>query len=75
MCNARSQRLNIQFCQVPYLATQRVCTQMIYTHNDTRNKIFGFVISHLNFDQNAVNHSQKLKKFITVSSEVLQTTE
>ena len=25
-CNARSQCLNIQFCQLPYLATERVCT-------------------------------------------------
>ena len=49
--------------------------RMIDTRNDTRNKIFGFAISHLNFDQNAVNYSQKLKKFITVSNEVLQTTE
>ena len=59
MCNACSQRLNIQFCQVPYLATQRVCMRMIYTRNNTRNKIFGFAISHLNFDQNAINYLQK----------------
>ena len=72
MCNARSQRSNIQFSQVPHLATQRVCTRMC---NDTRNKIFGFAISHLHSDQNAVDYSQKLKKFIAVSSEVLQTTE
>ena len=75
MCNAHSQRSNIQFCQVPYLATQRVCTGMIYTCNDTRNKIFSFAISQLNFDQSAVNYSQKLQKFITVSSKVLQTSE
>ena len=37
---------------------------MMYSRNDTRNKIFGFAVSHLNFDQNAVNYSQKLKKFI-----------
>ena len=48
---------------------------MIYTRNDTRSKMFRFAISHLNFDQNAVNYSQELKKFITVSSEVLQTTK
>ena len=29
---------------------------MIYTHNDTRKKIFAYL--------NAVNYSQKLKKFI-----------
>ena len=46
---------------------------MIYTRNDTRNKIFGFAITRLNFDQNAINYSHKLKKFITVSSKVLQT--
>ena len=38
--------------------------RMIYTRNDTRDKIFGFC-SHLNSDLNAVNYSQKLKKFIT----------
>ena len=37
---------------------------MIYSGNDTRNKIFGFAVSHLNSDQNAVNYSQKLRKFI-----------
>ena len=37
---------------------------MIYTRNYKRNKIFGFVVSHLNSDLNAVNYSQKLKKFI-----------
>ena len=54
----------IQFCQVPYLETQRICTRMIYIPNDTCKKIFGFAVSHLNFDLNAVNYSQKLKKFI-----------
>ena len=38
--------------------------QMIYTRNDTRKKIFAFALSHLNSDLNAVNYSQKLKKFI-----------
>ena len=37
---------------------------MIYSRNDTRNKIFGFAVSHLNSDQIAVNYSPKLKKFI-----------
>ena len=58
----RVQRSNIQFCQVPYLETQRVCTQKIYTLSNTCN-IFGFVISYLNCDLNAVNYLQKLKKF------------
>ena len=38
--------------------------RMNYTGNDTRNKIFGFVVSHLNSNLNAVNYSKKLKKFI-----------
>ena len=37
---------------------------MIYTRNETRKKIFGFAVSHLNSDLNAVNYSQKLKKFL-----------
>ena len=37
---------------------------MIYTRNDTRKKIFAFAVSHLNSDLNAMNYSQKLKKFI-----------
>ena len=30
----------------------------------TRNKIFGFAVSYLNSDLNAVNYLQKIKKFI-----------
>ncbi len=37
---------------------------MLYTRNDTRNIIFGFAVSCLNFDLNAVNFLQKLKKYI-----------
>ncbi len=37
---------------------------MLYTRNDTRNIIFGFGESCLNFDLNAVNFVQKLKKYI-----------
>ena len=37
---------------------------MICTRNDTRKKMFGFAVSHLNSDLNAVNYSKKLKKFI-----------
>ncbi len=37
---------------------------MLYTRNDTRNHIFGFAVSYLNFDIDAVNFLQKLKKFI-----------
>ena len=36
--------------------------RMIYTRNDIRNKIFGYAISHLNFDQNAVNYSEETNK-------------
>ncbi len=37
---------------------------MLYTRNDTRNIIFGFAVSCLNFNLNAVKFLQKLKKFI-----------
>ncbi len=37
---------------------------MVYTRNGTRNIIFGFAVSCLNFDLNAVNFLQKLKKYI-----------
>ena len=37
---------------------------VLLTHVTTRNKILGFAVSHLNSDLNAVNYSQKLKKFI-----------
>ncbi len=63
-CNARSQRLNIQFCQVPYLDTRRVCTRTLYTRNGTRNSIFGFSVSYLDSDLNDVNFLQELKKFV-----------
>ncbi len=63
-CNARSQRLNIQFCQVPYLETKRVCTRVLYTRNGTRNSIFGFSVTYLNSDLNAIHFLQELKKFV-----------
>ena len=38
--------------------------RMIYTRNDTHNKIFGFAVSHVNSNLNAINYSQKLKKIM-----------
>ncbi len=45
---------------------RRICTRMLYTGtcNDTRNIIFGFAVSCLNFDLNTVNFLRKLKKYI-----------
>ncbi len=37
---------------------------MLYTRNEPRNIIFGFAVSCLSFDLNAVNFLQKLKKYI-----------
>lgn len=49
MRNASSKRLNIQFCQIPFLETWRICTRMPYTRNDTRKYIFVSIMYILQF--------------------------
>jgi len=62
-CNACAQRLNIHFAKYHIWKHEEFVRECL-TRNDTRNIIFGFGVSCLNFDLNAVNFLQKLKKFI-----------
>ncbi len=62
-CNAHAQRLNIHFAKY-HIWKHKEFVRECFIRNDTRNIIFGFAPSCLNFDLNAVNFVQKLKKYI-----------